>query len=78
MSYPLTISSMTASLGNASPHLTMVPVPNPSTPKINRAMIITGNTVEYVSNCMDCPHHQVVADPDPTDWFCDDDIAVLC
>jgi hypothetical protein len=29
-------------------------------------------------NCMDCTHHKVVRDPDPTDWFCDDDVAVLC
>lgn len=30
------------------------------------------------SCCMDCPHHQTVADPDKLDWFCDDDVAVLC
>ena len=30
------------------------------------------------SNCMDCPHHLVVNDPDPTDSFNDDDVAVLC
>ena len=30
------------------------------------------------SNCVDCPNHKVVNDPDPTDWFCDDDVAVLC
>ena len=30
------------------------------------------------SNCMDCPHHLVVNDPDPTDSFNDDDMAVLC
>lgn len=29
-------------------------------------------------NCMDCPHRSVVADPDPYDWFCQDDEAVLC
>ena len=29
-------------------------------------------------NCTDCPHHEVVPDPDPTDWFCDDDVAVVC
>jgi hypothetical protein len=27
---------------------------------------------------MDCPNHIVEADPDPHDWFCDDDQAVLC
>lgn len=31
-----------------------------------------------IDNCMDCPHHVVVPDPDPNDWFCDDDEAVLC
>lgn len=29
-------------------------------------------------SCMDCPNHRVERDPDPTDWFCDDDVAVLC
>lgn len=29
-------------------------------------------------NCIDCPQHRVVADPDPTDSFCSDDEAVLC
>ena len=27
-----------------------------------------------LSNCMDCPHHSVQADPDPNDWFNDDDV----
>ncbi len=29
-------------------------------------------------NCMDCPHHKVELDPDPSDWFCDDDEKVVC
>lgn len=29
-------------------------------------------------NCLDCPNHRVLADPDPDDWFCDDDKAVAC
>lgn len=31
-----------------------------------------------VSNCTDCPEHETRVTPDPDDWFCDDDIAVLC
>lgn len=31
-----------------------------------------------LDNCMDCPHHQVYPDPDPDDWFCDDDEKVVC
>jgi len=31
-----------------------------------------------IFNCMDCPHHMVVNDPDPTDSFCSDDLAVPC
>lgn len=31
-----------------------------------------------MENCIDCKNHVVVNDPDPTDWFCDDDVAVLC
>ena len=28
--------------------------------------------------CMDCSDHEVICDPDPHDWFCDDDMAVIC
>ena len=31
-----------------------------------------------LENCIDCPFHEVQSDPDPDDWFCDDDVAVLC
>lgn len=33
-----------------------------------------------MNNCLDCSHHVVIRDrdPDPTDWFCDDDVAVTC
>ena len=31
-----------------------------------------------LENCMDCPAHRVEADPDPDDWFCDDDEKVVC
>lgn len=30
------------------------------------------------ANCMDCPESSVIPDPDPDDWFCDDDCAVVC
>ncbi|OGN08162.1 MAG: hypothetical protein A3J46_00800 [Candidatus Yanofskybacteria bacterium RIFCSPHIGHO2_02_FULL_41_11] len=30
------------------------------------------------TNCIDCPNHRVIADPDPEDWFNDDDVAVVC
>lgn len=29
-------------------------------------------------NCIDCPAHKVLPDPDPTDWFNDDDVKVVC
>lgn len=29
-------------------------------------------------SCMDCMLAKVVPDPDPDDWFCDDDVAVEC
>jgi hypothetical protein len=29
-------------------------------------------------NCINCPHHCIVADPDPSDWFNDDDEAIVC
>lgn len=28
--------------------------------------------------CVDCKNHEVIPDPDPHDWFCDDDLAVVC
>lgn len=31
-----------------------------------------------LESCMDCPNHRVISDPDPYDWFCDDDVAVVC
>lgn len=31
-----------------------------------------------IDNCMDCPYHLVQPDPDPYDWFCDDDEKVVC
>lgn len=31
-----------------------------------------------ISNCTECPHHEVRPDPDPDDWFCDDDVKVVC
>jgi hypothetical protein len=30
------------------------------------------------SNCIDCPAHNIIADPDPHDSFCYDDVAVVC
>ncbi len=30
------------------------------------------------NNCTQCQYHAVIADPDPYDWFCDDDVAVVC
>lgn len=29
-------------------------------------------------NCLDCPFHSIIPDPDPYDSFCSDDIAVVC
>jgi hypothetical protein len=29
-------------------------------------------------NCLDCENHEVIPDPDPHDWFNDDDLAVVC
>jgi hypothetical protein len=33
---------------------------------------------ESKKSCLDCPMHKIIADPDPEDWFCDDDMAVVC
>jgi len=31
-----------------------------------------------ISKCVECQHHKIIADPDPHDWFCGDDEAVVC
>lgn len=31
-----------------------------------------------LQKCTQCPYHQVESDPDPDDWFCDDDVKVRC
>jgi len=35
-------------------------------------------TMSKNDNCMDCPYREVLPDPDPDDWFCDDDMKVVC
>lgn len=34
--------------------------------------------VLQIANCLDCPHHRVLPDPDPLDSFCVDDEKVVC
>lgn len=29
-------------------------------------------------NCIDCPAHRIEDDPDHDDWFCYDDVKVVC
>ena len=31
-----------------------------------------------ITNCADCRFHKVLPNPDPDDWFCDDDVRVYC
>jgi len=31
-----------------------------------------------MKNCTACKHHSVERDPDPNDWFNDDDVKVVC
>lgn len=35
-------------------------------------------TIVKTGNCIDCQKHRVLADRDPDDWFCDDDVKVIC
>jgi hypothetical protein len=28
--------------------------------------------------CIECKYHKIINDRDPDDWFCDDDVAVIC
>jgi hypothetical protein len=36
------------------------------------------NMTSEINNCIDCKHHTILPDPDPDDWFCDDDVKVIC
>lgn len=31
-----------------------------------------------MKNCIDCKNHKIISDPDPYDYFCTDDVAVIC
>lgn len=30
------------------------------------------------NKCIDCPFHKIIPDPDPSDWFNVDDVAIVC
>lgn len=51
-------------------HAQAPPEPAPEVARLEVALEAT--------KCTDCPFHEVVADPDPYDSFCSDDLAVLC
>lgn len=34
--------------------------------------------VQGMEHCTDCSHHVIEPDPDPIDWFCDDDVKIRC
>ena len=38
---------------------------------------MTKKTIK-VKSCVSCKSHKIIADPDPSDWFCDDDVALVC
>lgn len=41
----------------------------------------TGTSVTYtkeITQCRECPHCKIYPDPDPSDWFNDDDEKALC
>lgn len=31
-----------------------------------------------ITQCRECPHRRIVPDPDPSDWFNDDDEKAFC
>lgn len=31
-----------------------------------------------IKNCLECIHHSIERDPDPGDWFCDNDEKTVC
>jgi hypothetical protein len=41
-------------------------------------MSITTSITLAITSCTKCPFHKILPDPDPDDWFCDDDVKVMC
>ena len=39
---------------------------------------LLGKESTEVGFCNDCPHHEFLPDPDPHDWFNDDDKKLVC
>lgn len=62
----------------------LVPIEQDLDPPLNfqnmdqEFLILYSKANMKTKTCMKCPNHLVVCDPDPTDWFCNDDKAVLC
>lgn len=51
----------------------------PSTKKSVVSSVSDDKTVNLsITNCIKCPHHKIVHDPDPHDSFNFDDVAVVC
>ncbi|CAG9924321.1 hypothetical protein BOVAB4_4693 [Bacteroides ovatus] len=34
--------------------------------------------INEIKKCVQCPHCIILPDPDPYDWFCDDDVKLFC
>ncbi len=34
--------------------------------------------ITIINLCQDCPNCKILPDPDPDDWFCDDDVKIFC
>ena len=34
--------------------------------------------VNEIEKCTQCPHCTILPDPEPYDWFCDDDVKLFC
>lgn len=34
--------------------------------------------IKEIGFCHECPHCKILPDPDPHDWFCGDDVKVVC
>ena len=43
-----------------------------NSPSINNSFTLK------ITSCVDCSFHREVSDPDPHDWFCDDDVKIVC
>ena len=45
---------------------------------LNQIKLGEPTKINEIKKCVQCPHCIILPDPDPYDWFCDDDVKLFC